>query len=155
MTRRWKSISLIVFLCFISLAALTACGGGYKVGDMYKRQGVVVAVDGQGMPTMLLALDEQANLDADSAQRWAATLEQGWQLPSHDQWEQIRKQRTLINRTLADKGLPLVAKGQTYYWSSTPCSATHYYACSPDGIRCFFHSNKSNSYRCRAVYVFE
>jgi len=134
--------------------AFSSCKRSYRVGDLYHQQGIVVSVDADGQPTMLLSLDEQRNLDADSALRWAATLDAGWSLPTKEQWELVRKQRILLNRTLDDKHLPAVVRGHTFYWSSSACSPSHTYACGPDGVRCYFRTNRSDLYRARAIYIF-
>jgi len=152
--RRPKGVRLLLLLALTGSLALSSCSRSYRVGDLYHQQGIVVSVDADGQPTMLLALEEQCNLDADSALRWAATLDEGWSLPTREQWELIRKQRILLNRTLDDKQLPSVARGHTFYWSSTACSPSHVYACGPDGVRCYFRSNHSDLYRVRAVFVF-
>lgn len=142
-------------LCLaISMLLLAACSS-YEVGDYYSKdnvKGIVLAVDAEGTPTMLLSVDEAANLDVDSAARWVASLgDTAWHMPSKDEMAIARKSRSLINITLDHKGLPAFLKNHTFYWTSTPCSESHSYACGPYGLQCYFNSNKSTHYRARAV----
>ena len=134
--------------------AFAGCNGVYEPGDYYRGDGydaVVVTVDADNKPTLLLSLDEANTLNADSAMRWAETLDDGWRLPNKDEIAQIYRVKTLVNKTLERKGKPTVLTNFTYYWSSTPCSESHFYACGPDGVGCYYSENASSSYRARAV----
>ena len=107
--------------------------------------------DADGNPVLLLSMEEERGYDADSAQQWSASLADGWHLPDKEEMEQVRKYRSLLNSTLVRKGAPKVLEGHTFYWTATRCSETHFYACGPDGIRCYFHTTSSPLYRIRAV----
>lgn len=148
MNRQW-------ILLLISVLIFAGCDSKYELGDYYKSgdtKGIVVQVDAEGNPLLILSLFEAENVDADSAQNWVATLEgEGWQLPDKGEMEQINKYKSLINKTLERKGMPTILKNHTFYWTATPCSESHTYACGPDGTRCYFNQNASPLYRSRAV----
>ena len=147
-------ISSFRFLFLGCLFLLSGCTGVYEPGDSYKGDGyeaVVVSVDDDNQPVIVMSLDEASTLSADSAMRWAEGKGEGWRLPDRSEMSMIDRVRSLINTTLERKGLPPVLKDATYYWSSTPCSETHTYACGPDGVGCYFSENNSSSYRARAV----
>lgn len=153
MKRRLYNIVYVL----IGLSVLTACSG-YEVGDWYNHdgnKGVVLKVDEAGQPTLLLAPEEAVDLTADSALLWAAQLDADSQaevsLPSKEEMEWLRGYRSVVNKTLNAKGKPTVLEGHTFYWTSTPCSESHYYAHGPDGVRCYFRGNQSSCYRARAV----
>ena len=137
----------------ISLFALAACNRAYEPGDYYGKEaeGIVLAVDTEGNATMLLSLDEAKDLDADSAAKWAASLGEGWYLPTKEEMALLKKYKSLVNITLERKKLPALLAVHTFYWSSTPCSDSHQYALGPDGVRCYFKTNASPYYRARAV----
>lgn len=143
-------------ICLL-LLLLTAvgCRQGYEPGDYYKSggiSGIVVDVDADGNAKLLMSLEEVQDIDADSASKWAAQLGDGsWRLPTKDEMGKVRKYRALINKTLEHKKLPAVLSGHTFYWTATPCSKSHTYACGPDGIRCYFSTNASPFYRARGV----
>ena len=143
-------IYIIMFAAFC-----VGCTNGWQQGDFYKKngsKGIVVAVDDAGNATLVLSLDECSNIDADSANRWAQGYDDGsWRLPSKDEMAQIKKYKSLINKTLQYKNEASVLTGHTFYWTSTPCSESHTYACGPDGVRCYFNTNASPHYRARAV----
>ena len=135
------------------LTMLTACGH-YEVGDYYRKgalKGLVLELDDEGRPALVLSLDEATDLDADSANAWCRGYDDGsWRLPDKREMTQIKKYRSLLNQTLGRKGEQLLGTN-IFYWTSTPCSETHIYARGPLGIKCYFRSNHSAQYRCRAV----
>ena len=137
----------------ISLFALAACNRAYEPGDYYGKEaeGIVLAADSEGNATMLVSLVEAKDLDADSAAKWAASLGEGWYLPSKEEMALLKKYKSLANITLDYKKMPPMLTGHTFYWTSTPCSGSHHYALGPDGIRCYFKTNASPCYRARAV----
>ena len=143
----------------ISLLFLAGCSGKYEPGDYYKVgnvKGVVVQTDDNGCVVMLMSLDEAVNIDADSAARWVETLDgDGWRLPGKSDMEQIRKYKSLINKTLERKELPTILTNHTFYWTATPCSDSHTYACGPDGLRCYFNQSASPFYRARGIKTIE
>lgn len=142
---------LLLFMCVVSFVG---CNGVYEPGDYYRGEGydaVVVTVDAGNQPTMVMSLDEANTLDADSALRWAEKLGEGWRLPNKTEISQIERVKTLINNTLKKKDKPAVLVDFTYYWSSTPCSESHFYACGPDGVGCYYSENDGSTYRARAV----
>lgn len=137
--------------CFL---LLVGCSGIYEPGDMYKGdgfEGIVVTVDEDNQPLMVMSLEEASSLTADSALRWAEGLGEGWRLPTKKEIAQIERVRSLINNTLKRKKLSTVFTDFTYYWSSTTCSESHCYACGPDGVGCYFKENDDPSYRARGV----
>lgn len=145
-------------LCLVLACLAMAACSPYEVGDWYRKgdlQGVVLQLDDNNEPTLLLLNDEARDLDADSAQVWAAAIDArlpyDCALPTKEEFELIRKYKVVINGTLRKKGQPLVIYGHTFYWSSTPCSESHQYACSPDGVKCYFKPGHSDFYRARAV----
>lgn len=147
-------------LCLaVSALLLTGCGRHYEPGDYYSRNGVkgiVLQTDTEDNATLLLSIDEAVDIDADSALRWTATLgDTAWKLPTKEQMAVARKHRSLINITLRNKNLPTILTDHTFYWTATPCSGTHVFACGPDGLRCYFKSNHSSFYRARAVRKLE
>lgn len=145
----------IVFISLLIPFFITACSGTYQSGDMYKcdgRQCIVVSVNADGSPAMCVSLEEGEGMDAISAAVWAV-LGEGWRLPTKEEIAVVRKYRSAINATLSKKGLPLLMENNTYYWTSTPCSESHTYACGPDGVRCYFSTNDGPAYRVRAVKI--
>lgn len=148
-----KNYRLLILSALVALA-LTSCRG-YEVGDYYSRDdvsGLVLKVDDEGAPLMLLSMDEVADLDADSALLWGSTYDGGgWRLPNKEEMAYINKYRSLVNATLARRQEPQMMGPNTYYWTATPCSETHVFACGPLGLKCFFRTNHSPLYRARAV----
>ena len=147
---KMKKFNILIF----SVLLLSSCTSVYEPGDIYKGNGyeaVVFAVDADNRPVAVMSLDEASSLDADSALRWVEEKGDGWRLPDRKEIAMIDRTRSLINATLERKGLPPVMKNATYYWSSTPCSETHSYACGPDGVGCYYNENNSSVYRARAV----
>lgn len=147
----------ILYLLLLGSLLTAACRGA-EPGDIYNCDGVksvIVAVNANGNPSMVMSLDEAINIDADSALAWSLHVGDGWHLPSKAEMEIVRKNRSLINRGLELKKLSVVLRNNTYYWTSTPCSDSHVYACGPDGLKCYFRSNASHCYRARTVKVLE
>lgn len=149
MTMKWM-------LCWaVSAFLLIGCTRHYEPGDYYSRndvKGIVLQADAEGNATLLLSIDEASDITSDSALRWTATLgDTAWKLPTKEQMAVARKHRSLINITLRNKNLPTFLTDHTFYWTATPCSPSHVYACGPDGLRCYYHSNQSPYYRARAV----
>ena len=142
------------FSVVILMFSLWGCSSRYELGDYYSKEGikgVVIAVDHDGNATMLLSLFEIANLDSDSAARWAATLDEGWRLPTADEMKIVRKYKSLLNITLRKHNEPTVLTNHTFYWTSTPAEKSHVFACGPDGVKGYFYTNMSPNYRVRAV----
>ena len=157
-----KLICNRTLLLFVVSFFFTGCSGEQRVGDLYKDgdiKGIVVSVNSEGHPTMILSLDEAVALNADSAVVWASNLQTvngtKWTLPTKEEMILLRKYRSLINNTLRDKKLPLFLENGTFYWTSTPCSESHCNACGPDGVRCYFKMNDTYSYRARGVMRIE
>ena len=147
-----SKLSKIILL--LAIAALASCTRVYEPGDYYKGdgfEGIVVTVDANNSPMLLLSFEEAHSLAADSAEYWAEQIGEGWRLPQKGELAQIYRVKTLINRTLEKKKKKLILNDFTYYWSSTPCSETHCYACGPDGVGCYYKENDGSSYRARAV----
>ena len=145
----------IIYYFLIGSLLAVSCRGT-EPGDLYKCDGVkcvVVTVDGNGNPSLVMSLDEAVNIDADSALLWSTQVGDGWHLPSKAEMELVKKNKSMINRGLEYKKMPVVLRNNTYYWTSTPCSETHVYACGPDGLRCYFRTNASHCYRARTVKV--
>lgn len=144
-------------LCLaVSALIITGCSSSYAPGDYYNNKddkGIVLQADAEGNATLILSLAESSNLNSDSALLWAASLGQGWSLPSKEQLALARKYRSLINISLRNHKQSEFLTGHTFYWSATPCSESHVYACGPEGVRCYFKSNASPYYRARAVKV--
>lgn len=142
-------------LLTFSLMVFAGCSGKYEIGDLYKdkdTKGIVVKVDGDGRAQLVMSLDEAVNIDADSAFIWAEQFDGGgWHLPTKEDMATIRKYKNLINSTLERKGYNTILTNHTFYWTGTPCSESHTYACGPDGIKCYFSQNASSNYRARAV----
>ena len=148
MTRSW------IICLLISLLTLMSCNRRYEPGDYYSKDvsGIVLAADAEGNAMLLLSLEEAKDIVADSAALWAETLGDGlWRLPTKEDMSIIKKYKSLINKTLEYKKQPTVLSGHTFYWTATPCSESHTYACGPDGINCYFKTNATPHYRARAV----
>ncbi len=125
-----------------------------EVGDYYKQgdvEGIVLTLTDEGAPDMLLSVIEAVDLNADSARIWGATLGEGWRLPSKEEMAVVAGVKRPVNITLEKKGLPLVLKGNTYYWTATESGPRNVYACGPEGIRGYFQLNHSSVYRARAI----
>lgn len=139
----------------ISLLILSGCSGKYEIGDYYKNgdtKGIVIKNESDVL--MVMSIDEAVNIDADSAARWASSYDgEGWSLPNKAMMGQIKKYKSVINKTLERKGLPTILTNNTFYWTETACSESHTYACGPDGIQCYFNQNSSPYYRARAVKI--
>ena len=153
-----KKLSTFFFQLSTLLFLLVGCSGGYELGDYYKTDGsaaIVVDIDADNQPLLLLSVEEASNLDADSAVAWASALGDGWRLPNKNEMAKIERIKSLINKTLKQKTLPEVFKDFTYYWTSTECSETHAFACGPNGVSCYFKENQDPSYRARAVKEIE
>ncbi|MBP5189807.1 MAG: hypothetical protein J6031_02700 [Bacteroidales bacterium] len=138
----------------ISAFWATGCGYRYEPGDLYRdgeNKGIVIDTDDAGNVKLIMSLDEISGIDADSATKWATSTGNGWRLPTKNEIEKIRKYKALSNKTLNRKKMPPVLSGHTFYWTSTPCSESHTYACGPDGTKCYFSTNASVQYRARAV----
>ena len=147
--KKYRNICLIFIL-----RAFACCNRHYEPGDYYNKEdkGIVLAVDAEGNAVLLMSLEEAKDIDVDSAAKWALTVGDGnWQLPTKDEMTILKKYKSLVNKTLEYKKQPTVLTGHTFYWTSSPCSETHFYACGPDGIKCFFKTNASPHYRARAV----
>lgn len=145
---------LSLLLCLTSILALVGCG--CEVGDFCEEggvKGIVLSLDDEGNPDMLLSVDEAVNISADSAAKWAESLSSGWRLPTKEEFVTVKSCKSIINERLKNKGLPMLLSPGTFYWTSTECSPSHVNACGPDGIRCYFRTNASGFYRARAVYV--
>ena len=103
-----KNYRLLILSALVALA-LASCRG-YEVGDYYSRgdvSGLVLKVDDEGAPLMLLSMDEVADLDADSALLWGTTYDDGgWRLPDKEEMAYINKYRSLVNATLARRQEP-------------------------------------------------
>lgn len=153
MKQRLYNIALIL----VGALALTACSS-YEVGDWYNHKGikgVVLMVDDEGQPTLLVSPDEAVDLTADSALLWAAQLDAATEaqvsLPSKEEMEWLHSYSAVVNKTLRTKGKSTLLEGNTFYWTSTPCSESHYYAHGPDGVRCYYRGNQSSCYRACAL----
>ena len=147
---------LKTILLLLSLALFASCSSVYMPGDFYSGdgfEGIVVTVDDDNNPLMLLSFDEANSLSADSAICWAESMGDGWRLPDKNELAQIDRVKSLINNSLENKKKPKILVDFTYYWSSTPCSESHFYACGPDGVGCFFCENNGSSYTARAVRI--
>ena len=144
-----------ILLLGLTTLIFIGCEHGYAPGDILKidgTKGVVVEVSPDKKPLLLMSLDEIENVDADSAYRWASSFsDTSWHLPSKREMERVKKFKTLININLEKKGEKPILKYHTFYWTQTPCSESHTYACGPEGIGCYFSTNYSPYYRARAV----
>ena len=153
-----KKLLTINFPLSTLLFLLVGCSGGYELGDYYKTDGsaaIVVDVDANKQPSLLLSVEEASNLDADSAAAWAAALGNGWRLPDKNEMTKIVRLKILLNKTLKQKTLPEAFKDFTFYWTSTQCSETHTYAYGPNGVSCYYKENQDPSYKARAVKEIE
>ena len=148
-----KKYKSAILLSFVGLL-FSACNH-YEVGDYYHKgdlSGVIITLNEEGMPSLLLSLGEAKDLNADSALAWSANYDDGsWRLPDKREMTLINNYKSLLNATLQRKEAPQLFGSNTYYWTSTPCSESHTYACGPMGVKCYFRSNHSPLYRARAV----
>ena len=146
---------LTLLLSIAAMLTISACSRSYMPGDFYSEgglKGIVVTADEQGKPTLLLAPEETKGVTAAEAKEWVESYgDGGWHLPTKEEMEQVKKYKTLINKTLEQKKQPVVLTNHTFYWTSTPCSESHTYACGPDGLHCYFSTNNSPYYRGRGV----
>ncbi len=142
-------------LLTFSLLVFAGCNGKYEMGDFYNdkdTKGIVVQVDNDGRAMLVMSLDEAVDIDVDSAARWAGQIDgNDWRLPTKEEMNAVRKYKNVINSTLERKGCPTILTNHTFYWTGTPCSESHTFACGPDGIKCYFNQNHSSCYRARAV----
>lgn len=159
----------IYILVALLALGLAACQREVAVGDIYRDgslKGIVVELDSEGHPTMLLSLEEASGLCADTALMWADALNQNgeevqWVLPDYEQMNIVAQHKVEINAAAASRGEAKVLPNRSWYWTSTPCAnefcpscpVTHVYALGPDGLRCYFKENHSALYRARAVLV--
>ncbi len=140
-------------MALLGVIVLVGCGGAYETGDYYSVNGVKgVVVTATDNALLVVSLDEARGLNADSALAWGDGPEE-WHLPSKTEIEQLWRFRSAINQTLERKGMGRIFGSHTFYWSSTECSPSHVYACGPDGVKCYFRSNKSHLYRARKVVL--
>ena len=137
------------------MVCVTACSNDAHVGGMYSKgqvKGIILDVSDDGVPSLVLSIDEISGIDADSAARWAAGYSDGgWRLPTVDEARLIEKNRYVINGYIEKRGLKVIGNEGNFYWTGTDCSKTHVNALGPYGVRCYFRTNSSNSYRARAV----
>ena len=145
-------------LLLVATLVATACNR-YEVGDYYRKgdvSGLVLTLDEEGQPVLIVSLDEARDLDADSAKVWCAAYADGsWRLPDKREMQLIYKYRSLLNATLQRREQPQMMGSNTYYWTATDCSESHVYACGPLGVKCYFRTNHSPLYRVRAVRTIE
>ena len=92
--------------------------GVYEVGYYYNRdgkQGVVFEVKNSGRSGKIISLDETKD-SWDDAKSWCRDKGDGWYLPSMDELLVVYSNKSLVNKTLADKGEELKSP---MYWTST------------------------------------
>ena len=92
--------------------------GVYEVGYYYNRdgkQGVVFEVKNGGRNGKIISLDK-TNDSWDDAKSWCIDKGDGWYLPSKDELLVVYSNKSLVNKTLADKGEKLKSGG---HWTST------------------------------------
>ena len=91
--------------------------GVYEVGYYYNRdgkQGVVFEVKNGGRNGKIISLDETEDSWYDAGS-WCRGKGDGWYLPSKDELLVVYSNKSLVNKTLADKGEELYK----WYWTST------------------------------------
>ena len=92
--------------------------GVYEVGYYYNRdgkQGVVYEVKNGGRKGRIISLDE-TRYSWNDAKSWCRGKGDGWYLPSKDELLVVYSNKSLVNKTLADKGEELKSP---MYWTST------------------------------------
>ncbi len=92
--------------------------GVYEVGYYYNRdgkQGVVFEVKDGGRSGKIISLDETED-SWDDAKSWCRGKGWGWYMPSEDELLVVCSNKSLVNKTLADKGEKLKSDS---YWMST------------------------------------
>lgn len=127
--------------------------GVYEVGYYYNRdgkQGVVFEVKNGGRNGKIISLDETEDSWND-AWSWCRGKGNGWYLPSKDELLVVDSNKSLVNKTLADKGAKLGSDSS--YWTST---ASHeFLAWGVDmGSGNPYHYGKLSYYYVRAVSDF-
>ena len=93
--------------------------GVYEVGYYYNRdgkQGVVFEVKNGGRNGKIISLDETSDL-WDDPESWCRGKGDGWNLPSKDELLVVYSNKSLVNKTLVDKGVKL--NSDSCYWTST------------------------------------
>lgn len=91
--------------------------GVYEVGYYYNRdgkQGVVFEVKNGGRNGKIISLDETFDSWYD-AKSWCRDKGDGWYLPSMDELLVVYSNKSLVNKTLVDKGEEL----DEWYWTSS------------------------------------
>ena len=91
--------------------------GVYEVGYYYNRdgkQGVVFEVKNGGRSGKIISLDETRD-SWDDAKSWCRGKGAEWYMPSKDELLVVYSNKSLVNKTLADKGEKL----DGWYWTST------------------------------------
>lgn len=92
--------------------------GVYEVGYYYNRdgkQGVVFEVKNGGRSGKIISLDETYD-SWDDAKSWCRGHGDGWYLPSKGELLVVYSNKSLVNKTLVDKGKKLKSD---WYWTST------------------------------------
>lgn len=92
--------------------------GVYEVGYYYNRdgkQGVVFEVKNGGRNGKIISLDETYD-SWYGAKSWCRDKGDGWYLPSKDELLAVCSNKSLVNKTLVDKGEKLYG----WYWTSEP-----------------------------------
>lgn len=154
----------ILLTCSLVLL-MASCGRRYDVGDYYRSgtvSGVVVQLDDEGMPSLVLSLADTAHLNAEAALRWAETLQPAgqWRLPTIEEWKQMARNKAKINATLGKQRSAAIVAADTWYWSCTGADGqriassavpTRVYAYGPLQAQVYFYDNASPRYVARAV----
>ena len=117
-TKNSLLLALMAACCLIA----SACSDSYETGDKYNTsdyEGIVVQVDDEGNPLMIISMVEASNINADSAARWAEGLNEGkensqWHLPSAEEMTVVKRAKAMINKSLENKKMSPILENHTF-----------------------------------------
>ena len=142
-----KGLILGFVLACLAMVACSPCevGDWYRDGDL---QGVVLQLNDDNEPTLLLLADEIRDVNADSALAWAAALDAqasySCALPTKEEVELIRKYKMLISVSCYTHGISCMHT--SFIWRVRFCVDIYLYVLlvldceGEEGLACYCYS---------------